>query len=171
METAVFAAVCRSEDPGAGQAVGSEGSVRPKRRYAPQADEYAACAGPVRRRRLLYSRSSSLCRIYGRQRLSFHTKEGLECDAVVHLRNGQYGLVEIKLGGDKLIEEGVKTLKAIAGKIDTEKMLEPSFLMALSGTSPNVYCEKHKKATQRGAGNWTKKKIEFIPLQFSLPLL
>lgn len=69
----------------------------------------------------------------------FRTKEGLECDAVIHLRNGSYGLVEIKLGGDKLIEEGVQTLKAVADKIDTEKMKAPSFLMVLTGTSPYAY--------------------------------
>lgn len=69
----------------------------------------------------------------------FRTKEGLECDAVIHLRNGSYGLVEIKLGGDKLIEEGVQTLKAVADIIDTEKMKAPSFLMVLTGTSPYAY--------------------------------
>ena len=69
----------------------------------------------------------------------FRTKEGLECDAVIHLRNGSYGLVEIKLGGDKLIEEGVQTLKAVADKIDTTKMKAPSFLMVLTGTSPYAY--------------------------------
>ena len=69
----------------------------------------------------------------------FRTKEGLECDAVVHLRNGSYGLVEIKLGGDKLIEEGARTLKAVAAKIDTTKMKAPAFLMVLTGTSPYAY--------------------------------
>ncbi len=69
----------------------------------------------------------------------FRTKEGLECDAVVHLRNGSYGLVEIKLGGDKLIEEGVRTLKAVADNIDTTKMKAPAFLMVLAGASPYAY--------------------------------
>ena len=69
----------------------------------------------------------------------FRTKEGLECDAVVHLRNGSYGLIEIKLGGDKLIEEGAKTLKAVRDKIDTTKMKNPSFLMVLTGNSPFAY--------------------------------
>ena len=41
-------------------------------------------------------------------------KSGLECDAVVHLRNGTYGLVEIKLGGDTLVNEGASTLNALA---------------------------------------------------------
>ena len=69
----------------------------------------------------------------------FRTKDGLECDAVIHLRNGSYGLIEVKLGGDKLIEEGASTLKTVAGKIDTTKMKEPSFLMVLTGTSPYAY--------------------------------
>ena len=37
----------------------------------------------------------------------YRDKNGLECDAVIHLRNGSYGLVEIKLGGDKLIDMAV----------------------------------------------------------------
>ena len=47
--------------------------------------------------------------------------------------------MEVKLGGDKLIEEGASTLKTVAGKIDTTKMKEPSFLMVLTGTSPYAY--------------------------------
>ena len=69
----------------------------------------------------------------------FRTKGGLECDAVIHLKNGSYGLIEIKLGGDKLIEEGAETVKTIAAKIDTTKMKSPSFLMVLTGTSPYAY--------------------------------
>lgn len=63
----------------------------------------------------------------------YRDKSGLECDAVVHLRNGDYGLVEIKLGGETLIEDGAKTLKSLAEKIDTNKMKEPSFMMVLTG--------------------------------------
>ena len=69
----------------------------------------------------------------------FRTKEGLECDAVVHLKNGSYGLIEIKLGGDKLIEEGAETVNTIADQIDTTKMKAPSFKMVLTGTSPYAY--------------------------------
>lgn len=69
----------------------------------------------------------------------FRSKDGLECDAVIHLRDGRYGLVEIKLGGDKLIEEGVDSLKAVADKIDTSRMQNPSFLMVLTGVSPYAY--------------------------------
>lgn len=67
----------------------------------------------------------------------YHYRDGngLECDAVVHLRNGNYGLIEIKLGGEKNIEEGAKNLKLLASKIDDTKMKSPSFLMVLTGTS------------------------------------
>ena len=57
----------------------------------------------------------------------FRDKTGLECDAVVHLRNGSYGLIEVKLGGDKLIEEGAENLKILKDKIDITKMKAPSF--------------------------------------------
>lgn len=69
----------------------------------------------------------------------YRDKDGQECDAVVHLKNGKYGLIEIKLGGDKLIEEGAKSLKTMAAKIDTGKMSEPSFLMVLTGTGDYAY--------------------------------
>ena len=67
----------------------------------------------------------------------YHYRDGngLECDAVVHLRNGNYGLIEVKLGGEKNIEEGAKNLKLLASKIDDTKMKSPSFLMILTGTS------------------------------------
>lgn len=69
----------------------------------------------------------------------YRDKNGLECDAVIHLRNGSYGLVEIKLGGDRLINEGAKTLKELADKIDTDKMKAPSFLMVLTAVGEYAY--------------------------------
>lgn len=65
----------------------------------------------------------------------FHYRDSnnLECDAVIHLRNGKYGLIETKLGGDKLIEEGAATLKKLESKLDTDRMNKPSFLMVLTG--------------------------------------
>lgn len=72
----------------------------------------------------------------------YRDKDGQECDAVIYLRNGQYGLVEIKLGGEKLIEEGAQSLKAMKSKIDTSKMKEPSFLMVLTGLGDYAYRRK-----------------------------
>lgn len=69
----------------------------------------------------------------------FRDRTGLECDAVVHLRNGKYGLIEIKLGGEKLIEEGAKTLKTLKDRIDTTKMKSPSFMMVLTATGDYAY--------------------------------
>ena len=69
----------------------------------------------------------------------YRDKDGQECDAVVHLRNGKYGLIEIKLGGDKLIEDGAESLKTMAVKIDTDKMQAPSFLMVLTGVGDYAY--------------------------------
>lgn len=69
----------------------------------------------------------------------FRDKNGLECDAVVHLRNGHYGLVEIKLGGDKLINEGMASLHRLEKKIDTDKMPAPSFKMVLTAVGNMAY--------------------------------
>lgn len=69
----------------------------------------------------------------------YRDKDGLECDAVIHLRNGSYGLTEIKLGGDKSIEEGAKNLKMLREKIDTNKMKSAAFLMVLTGTGGYAY--------------------------------
>lgn len=72
----------------------------------------------------------------------YRDKTGLECDAVIHLRNGDYGLVEIKLGGDSNIEAGAKTLLSLNDRIDHVKMKSPSFMMVLAGTSPYAYRRK-----------------------------
>lgn len=69
----------------------------------------------------------------------YRDNTGLECDAVIHLRNGKYGLIEIKLGGDDLIEEGAKSLKKLKDCIDTTKMNKPSFLMVLTGIGKYAY--------------------------------
>ncbi|MBR2684859.1 MAG: ATP-binding protein [Erysipelotrichaceae bacterium] len=69
----------------------------------------------------------------------YRDRSGLECDAVIHLRNGNYGLVEIKLGGDKLIREGAENLLKLEAMIDTEKMPAPSFKMILTGTDRYAY--------------------------------
>lgn len=69
----------------------------------------------------------------------YRDKNGLECDSVVHLRNGKYGLIEIKLGGDSLIEEGATNLKKLSQMIDTSKMKNPSFLMVLTAVGDYAY--------------------------------
>ena len=69
----------------------------------------------------------------------YRDKNNLECDAVVHLRNGSYGLIEIKIGGTNLINEGASSLKLLSEKIDTSKMKKPSFLMVLTGIGNYAY--------------------------------
>ena len=69
----------------------------------------------------------------------YRDKNGLECDAVVHLRNGSYGLIEIKLGGERLVEDGARTLNALARLIDTTRMKAPSFRMVLTGVGDYAY--------------------------------
>jgi predicted AAA+ superfamily ATPase len=64
---------------------------------------------------------------------------GLECDAVLHMRNGKYALVEIKLGGKELLEKGAATLKKLASRIDTSKMHSPAFMMILTATGDYAY--------------------------------
>lgn len=69
----------------------------------------------------------------------FRNATGLECDAVLHRRNGTYGLIEIKLGGPNLIEKGAVTLCDLASKINTEKMKAPSFMMVLTAIGDFSY--------------------------------
>jgi len=71
----------------------------------------------------------------------FHYRDAdkLECDAVIHLRDGRYGLVEIKLGGEMLINEGAESLMTLKNKLDTSKMNKPSFLMVLTGVGDIAY--------------------------------
>lgn len=69
----------------------------------------------------------------------YRDKDELECDAVLHLRNGRYALIEIKLGGDVAIEEAAKNLKRLSNKINTDTMHEPSFCMVLTAVGQFAY--------------------------------
>ena len=73
----------------------------------------------------------------------YRDSSNLECDAVIHLRDGKYGLVEIKLGGDKLVKEGVENLIKLQQKIDTSKMNNPAFLMVLVAKGKYAYQQKN----------------------------
>lgn len=67
----------------------------------------------------------------------YRDNTGLECDAVIHLPNGKWGAIEIKLGGEKLIEEGANSLKTLKNKILTKSTeIAPSFLMILTACGP-----------------------------------
>lgn len=72
----------------------------------------------------------------------YRDKNGLECDAVLHLRNGHYGLIEVKIGGEKWIEQGAENLMSLSNIINTEKMYEPSFMMVLTAVGDYAYRRK-----------------------------
>ena len=69
----------------------------------------------------------------------YRDKTGLECDAVIHLRNGRYGLVEIKLGGEALINEAVASLNKLENRIDIDKLGRASFKMVLTAVGLYAY--------------------------------
>ena len=69
----------------------------------------------------------------------YRDSNNLECDAVIHLRNGSYGLVEIKLGGEEAINEGIKSLNKLSKNIDTIKMKQPKFKMLIVGLGKYAY--------------------------------
>lgn len=69
----------------------------------------------------------------------YHDKSGLECDAVMRLDNGTYGLIEVKTGGETLVAKGTKSLTDLAAKIDTTKMPKPSFMMVLTADGEFAY--------------------------------
>ena len=64
----------------------------------------------------------------------YRDSRGLECDAVVHLEDGRWALIEVKLGGDDLIEDGAKNMMKIKKDINSQQ--EPSFMMVLTATGP-----------------------------------
>ena len=72
----------------------------------------------------------------------YHDKSGLECDAVMRLENGSYGLIEIKTGGETLIGNGAATLADLENKIDTTKMKKPAFKMILVADGDFAYQRK-----------------------------
>jgi len=69
----------------------------------------------------------------------YRDANGLECDAVLHRRDGSYGLIEIKLGGDSAIDEGAKNLHSLGKIIDITRMQTPSFKMVLVGVGKYAY--------------------------------
>ena len=69
----------------------------------------------------------------------YRDSNGLECDAVLHRRNGTYALIEVKLGGDKNIDEGASSLISLANNIDTERMPAPSFMAVVIGVGDYAY--------------------------------
>ena len=69
----------------------------------------------------------------------YRDANGLECDAVLHRRDGSYGLIEVKLGGTDNIDAGATTLNKLANNIDTNRMKAPAFKMVVIGVGPYAY--------------------------------
>lgn len=71
----------------------------------------------------------------------YHYKDssGLECDTVLHRRNGSYALMEVKLGGEDNINEGAANMLKLAANIDTDKMPAPSFMAVIIGVGKYAY--------------------------------
>lgn len=72
----------------------------------------------------------------------YRDSNGLECDTVLHRRNGSYALMEVKLGGEQNIEDGAKSMLSLAGNIDTDKMPAPSFMAVIVGVGKYAYLRK-----------------------------
>lgn len=75
--------------------------------------------------------------VYDGEVRHYRDNSGLECDAVLHLPNGKWAAIEIKLGGEKLIKEGADSLNRLKNKL-AEKSNEkaPSFMMILTAFGP-----------------------------------
>lgn len=72
----------------------------------------------------------------------YRDSNGLECDAVLHRRNGSYALLEVKLGGEERINEGAANMIALANNIDTNRMPAPSFMAVIIGVGRYAYQRK-----------------------------
>lgn len=72
----------------------------------------------------------------------YRDSNGLECDTVLHRRNGSYALMEVKLGGEQNIEDGAKSMLSLAVNIDTDKMPAPSFMAVIVGVGQYAYQRK-----------------------------
>lgn len=72
----------------------------------------------------------------------YRDSSGLECDTVLHRRNGSYALMEVKLGGEQNIEDGAKSMLSLAKNIDTDKMSAPSFMAVIIGVGQYAYQRK-----------------------------
>lgn len=72
----------------------------------------------------------------------YRDSSGLECDTVLHRHDGNYALIEVKIGGEERINEGATNLLALANNIDTNKMPAPSFMAVIIGVGKYAYQRK-----------------------------
>ena len=69
----------------------------------------------------------------------YRDSSGLECDAVLHRRDGSYALLEVKLGGEANINEGAANMLKLSANIDTDKMPSPSFMAVIVGVGKYAF--------------------------------
>ena len=72
----------------------------------------------------------------------YHDKTGLECDAVLEDAKGRYALVEMKLGGERLIQDGVASLDGYLRLVESRKALRPVFRMVVTAIGDYAYRRK-----------------------------
>lgn len=66
----------------------------------------------------------------------YRDSDKLECDIVLHINDGSYALIEVKLGGEKLIEDGIRNLIKLKNKLDLNKEKLPSFMAVITAKGP-----------------------------------
>lgn len=65
----------------------------------------------------------------------YRDNAGLECDAILRLEDGRWAAIEIKLGGEDLIEAGAKSLLLLRNKLqDKSDEIAPAFMMVLTAS-------------------------------------
>lgn len=68
--------------------------------------------------------------------MHYRDANGLECDAIIHLDDGRWGMIEIKLGSSDAIETAATNLNNLDKRIDYTKFIRPSFKMILTAFGP-----------------------------------
>ena len=68
--------------------------------------------------------------------MHYRDSNGLECDAIIHLSNGNWGMIEIKLGSEDSIEFAANNLNNLEKRIDYSSFKKPSFKMILTAFGP-----------------------------------
>lgn len=72
----------------------------------------------------------------------YRDSNGLECDTVLHRRDGSYALLEVKLGGEEHINNGAASMIGLSNNIDTDKMPLPTFMAVIVGVGKYAYQRK-----------------------------
>jgi len=67
----------------------------------------------------------------------YRDNTGLECDAILRLPSNKWAAIEIKLGGEKLIQEGADSLNRLKEKLlNKSDETTPAFMMILTACGP-----------------------------------